>query len=496
MSPLHRAFLYLTRKRGKTILLFLIILVIATLALSAISLKGAVQTAQLNVRESLGGSFYVEANTKNYNKYDYDEEAGKRIFVGKMPTKELAESISSQLDGLSGYCLTRTWRARMSKEEGGKDVDLVPGTAGPLDLLMQEQAKQEDSQTDIYITLGVDICTDSAFHPFFMNQSILLSQGRHITEEDNGFILISEDLAQKNGLAVGDTVYLRDQNSVLKENKIEQPTYASATIAGLFSINGTSESESGYTSAENLIITTQNTVKSFTVASDEELEKYDQIHFFAEDPADIVSMMKIVERRDDFYRTIDFIAYANNERVIAVEGPLSSINRLVDFLILLVFAIGVIILWLVLSSRIKDRIHETGILLSVGLRKVNILAQYLVEITVVTLLACTVAIFSNMLISNMTEDFLHSTLTTTIQQQQQETSTVIQPDNTINTPAAPTIVGNTQQEKSLTEISVTMEPIHIFILYGAGLLLSWVAVIAASVSLFRLKPREILSKMS
>ena len=163
---------------------------------------------------------------------------------------------------------------------------------------------------------------------------------------------------------------------------------------------------------------------------------------------------------------------------------------------MLVFAIGVIILWLVLSSRIKDRIHETGILLSVGLRKVNILAQYLVEITVVTLLACTVAIFSNMLISNMTEDFLHSTLTTTIQQQQQETSTVIQPDNTINTPAAPTIVGNTQQEKSLTEISVTMEPIHIFILYGAGLLLSWVAVIAASVSLFRLKPREILSKMS
>lgn len=495
MSPLHRAYLYLTRKRGKTILLFLIILVIAMMALSSFSLKGAVQTAQLNVRESLGGSFFVEPNKQNYNKYEYDEETQERIFIGKMPTKELAESIAGELDGLSGYCLTRTWRARMSKEEGGQDVNLVPGNAGPMDLLMQEQAKQEDSQTDIYITLGVDICTDSAFHPFFMNQSILLTQGEHITEEDDDSILISEDLAEKNGLSVGDTVYLRDQNSVLKKNKAEQPIYAPVTIAGLFSINGTSDAESGYTSAENMIITTQDAVKSFTVASDKELEQYDQIHFFAEDPADIASMVEIVERRDDFYQTNDFLAYANNEHIVAVEGPLQSINRLVDFLILLVFAIGVIVLWLVLSSRIKDRIHETGILLSVGLRKANILAQYLVEITAVTLLACTVAIFGSVLISDVTEEFLRGTLTTTAQQQQ-ESSMVIQPEDSIDTPSAPSIIGNTQQQKALTEISVTIEPVHIFLLYGAGLLLSWIAVAAASISLLRLKPREILSKMS
>ena len=58
MSSFRRALLYLKRKRIKTIILFFLILVLATLSLSALALKDAIETAQLNVRILYCGSQY------------------------------------------------------------------------------------------------------------------------------------------------------------------------------------------------------------------------------------------------------------------------------------------------------------------------------------------------------------------------------------------------------------------------------------------------------
>ena len=53
-----------------------------------------------------------------------------------------------------------------------------------------------------------------------------------------------------------------------------------------------------------------------------------------------------------------------------------------------------------------------------------------------------------------------------------------------------------EETQNLTKLTVSIQVGEIVILYVGGLLLAWIAVIAASVSLFRLKPMEILSKMS
>ena len=53
-----------------------------------------------------------------------------------------------------------------------------------------------------------------------------------------------------------------------------------------------------------------------------------------------------------------------------------------------------------------------------------------------------------------------------------------------------------EETQNLTKLTVSIQAGEIVVLYVGGLLLAWIAVIAASVSLFRLKPREILSKMS
>lgn len=64
MNFMNRAWLYIVRKRGKSILLFAILLVMATFVLTALALGNASKAAQQELRQSLGGSFVIGFDTR------------------------------------------------------------------------------------------------------------------------------------------------------------------------------------------------------------------------------------------------------------------------------------------------------------------------------------------------------------------------------------------------------------------------------------------------
>ena len=57
MNFMKRAFLYVSRKRGKSILLFFILLILSTFVLTGLSIGSASKQAQKNLRQNIGGSF-------------------------------------------------------------------------------------------------------------------------------------------------------------------------------------------------------------------------------------------------------------------------------------------------------------------------------------------------------------------------------------------------------------------------------------------------------
>ena len=497
MSSFRRAFLYLKRKRIKTIILFFLILVLATLSLSALALKDAIETAQLNVRQVLGGYFTVEANMTDSDKWLINEYGGK--YTGEMPTVDLAESVAENLDGLLGYNLYDTFKTRVSKEPGSYDLPFILcGSA--LDASLVSDARSSvgsdpNSTDDFYISFGVHLCTDSAFDYYFMSGGLTLVEGRHIKMEETGVAIIGEEVAKLNGLKIGDTIYLRDRSSYLDSD--EKPVYAPVTIVGLFKVNGRSNSTFSTDAVENNIFTTQNTLQTYSVYK---TGSYTKIHFYAEDPGDLEEMVETVSALPQFKDDGDFIVSLENKEILAVKKPLENIHRLVMLLIVLILMIGAVILWLILSSRIKERIREAGILLSIGKGKGDILLQYILEITAVTLVACTVSIFSGGVIAKTAANtMLEDTITNVLEEQQppqtdssQSIFAYVNTDDLQN----PDIVGNTASTQPLTEISVSIQASDILLLFIAALLLAWLAVFIASIPLFRLKPREILSKMS
>ena len=94
MSTIKRAFLYVTRKKGKSILLFFVLLIMATFVLSGISIEKAAQSEQKKLRQTMGGIFELspEFSEKNpYFKAINDGEGGVTLYTERPLTQEMID---------------------------------------------------------------------------------------------------------------------------------------------------------------------------------------------------------------------------------------------------------------------------------------------------------------------------------------------------------------------------------------------------------------------
>lgn len=496
MSLIRRAFLYLTRKRVKTISLFVIVLVVATLALSSVSLKDALQTAQLNVQEALNGCLIV---TPNYDKISnwtvISNEAGMYTrFIGDGPTKELAETVAQELDDLRGYNLSgddpvRVFKAPDGNPQNGYDLSHIAVGINSYDAKLMAEAKARGFvHTDTLTSFNVHVCTDSSLDYRFMENDVRLVKGRHIDDSETGVVIINEELAEFNGLQIGDMIYIRDRNLDLYEEGKTEAVFAPVEVVGLFEVIKEETVEFSCDALENMMFITEGTRAIYDVKYSQIASPFTHIHFYANHPGSLDHMIRQAQSLPAFEEDSDYVVTVRNEALHAIKGPLQSITQIVTVLIVLILIVGVIILGLVLSARIKERVRETGILLSMGVKKINVQLQYIAEITVIVLLACTISIFgSRLVVKNVATAMLQDTVSGGLESYTQQ----LDEEELYNNAEIAA-----EETQNLTKLTVSISAGEITALYAGGLLLAWIAVVAASVSLFRLKPREILSKMS
>ena len=186
MSISKRAFLYVTRKRGKTILLFAILLIMATFVLTGLSIWKASETALLDLRQSMGGKFdifpdwenspYIVKETVTDN--EVNEETGKTSYSYLMysAVQFTPENIAA-IKGIPGvkYC-----SARLDDLLPFDGLSLFPGTL-PTDAKYQGCTK----------VLGV---CDTQDDQLFTTGTLTLSEGRHIFADDVHTAIISLSL--------------------------------------------------------------------------------------------------------------------------------------------------------------------------------------------------------------------------------------------------------------------------------------------------------------
>lgn len=83
-------------------MLFALLFTVAVLALTSWSIRGAAQTAQLNVRQALGGTFTVEPNSSNAADWGSSSVGtGSRALRGEPLTADFVREV---VEGGGGRC--------------------------------------------------------------------------------------------------------------------------------------------------------------------------------------------------------------------------------------------------------------------------------------------------------------------------------------------------------------------------------------------------------
>ena len=462
MSTLKRAFLYTMRKKAKTFIMFLVLVTISTFILTGLSIYKAADDSALSLRQSVGGSIRLELDENNRKNWQYQQAAGGILvdYVGAPITDEDIQKIMS-IDGIKAY------NGLGDGSVFAKDFSFISG--------FSFGAGSDYSR--------LPSVTDSEYFNFFTRKAFQLVEGRHIKEGDDHVVLISTAIAEKNALKLGD--------SITVQCCYDSGNYpdVSLTIIGIYAYEADNEFNTTSTDKRNRLIIDH---KAMQEIMQRDVIQYDNgVDFYVDDPGEmerIASQIKALDLDwDSFTLKMDNSAYE------AVASPLTAMQNLIVWLIVGCVAVSVSILILILSMWIKQRRHETGILLSVGISKSRIILQYTVEVLMIAVVAFGLSFFTSNLISQGVSDLIFHQVS-----ESQPLPEIELPDDGTEylDITGQYIPYDTSNVETLESVQVTVSPDYLLYIYIFGTLLIAFSVSAASISVIQMKPKKILSQMS
>ncbi len=482
MRIIKRAYLYVTRKKGKSILLFFILLIMATFVLTGLSTQKASQEAQKNLREALGGEFYVSVELSESNPYFrvVDDGEGTLDLYTELPVTQDMINAIMEISGIEKY--DASVQTLVST-----NLTIFPGNV-PL---------KGELNNKVYARTVAGTENNS----FFQSGIMELAEGKHITGNESNAAVISRDMADQNNLRIGDSISLQaDEEAEVKiigiyEIRKPDPAFTSVVT---------------YEKLENQIFIDTSALQD--LFGDMPMGFY-EVAFSVYDPAQLDSIMSEVKGLS----AIDWRAFevaADNQTYLDAAAPLQKLQALVSSIIWVIVLVSAVILSLILTMWGRSRIHETGVFLSLGIGKMRIIGQYLAEVLLIAVIAFGCSYFtSNAVAGQLANGLLQQNIPASEEQTAGVTITKkdgfsedvvvsIKDDSALSDmpsgqDTAPEVeVAADGAEADREQIRVTIDSYNMLQLYLIGIIVIILSVGISSLSVMRLKPREILSKMS
>ena len=355
---LQNAFLYVTRKKLKSLVIFSVVLVMAALGMISLAIQDATSKAAKEAFSGVTNSFSMEINRQ----VNQGTPRGGGNVRGT-DIKKISESPEIE------YTVKRI---NSVADLVGKDIIETPET---LRGMSAERAK--NFKRTVMLT-GVN---DSARETKFVSGAYKLVSGEHLNSSDKNQILMHEDLAKKNNLKVGDKVKIKSNLFDADNEKAANET-VEVKIKGLF----TGKNTGGVTAAqelyENTLVTDVSTAAK-VYGNDEDTAVYQDATFFVKGEKNLDQVMAAVKKLDVNWREYNLIKSASNYPALeqSISGMYGVANQM--FFGSLIFA-GIVVA-LVLLLWMNARKKEIAILLALGLEKGQIFGQFVIELLMVSL---------------------------------------------------------------------------------------------------------------
>lgn len=313
----------------------------------------------------------------------------------------------------------------------------------------------------------------------FVSEVLELHEGRHLNEDDFQKVMVHHDFATLNGLKLHDVITIpesKDRNqNIIKSQKLE--------IIGIF--KGSNKDRANHFSElfENVMLSDLNTAA--TLRGMEHKPLYESATFYVNNPKKIESIISDVKNMDlDWVR---YVVHKADQTFMGLTSSLDNMDGIINKLVTGSIIMSILMLSVVLWLWIGTRVHETGILLSMGMSKLNILSQFVLEVLIIAILS-----FS---LSFMTTDKIARNIGSSIIKQAQ-TQTIRQQNQELNGMAFGSDANTSVTTKTVDSIDVSITHSELIKVAIIGSVIIIISVLGASNYILRLKPKDILSQMS
>ncbi len=479
MNILELSIRCLVRKRAKTILLLSIVFVTACFIYAGWACKSANVQTQTEGKQALGASFRMEENEAD--RHDR--------------TAEAIEKLGGQNGSVDGSHIEQLesgdwmiWHDNSFETLQMEDIETLAGQEGiaeynvttanivvnPVNFVRIEDP-DVDQHSDL---LGVSLRGNMEMRLDFdvQNGNIEVNEGRMITAEDKDVCVISRELAELNGLTVGDKLEFNDR----KER--ETSKVYSAEIVGIYdTIHKITPIMYGDSyRSENIIMTDLRFPEKPQGCEGDPLYQY--ATFWVENVDEYETVKERIRKADIDWKRYDFLDNTGMSDTMAANfGDLDEMSTII---LILVAVSGAVIIFLVFLFWLKGRVHEIGIFLAIGKGKAAIIAQMILEGILIGCVSFTLATVCAPSLSKSVADYLVG-----YQVQQQEEQREAEEGMTGGAGVA---------EYETKVMGVKTEVTGKIVLLSACSILGVILAAVSSSCIFVVvqKPKEILSKMN
>ncbi|MET7016679.1 ABC transporter permease [Bacillus mycoides] len=474
MNFMKRAILSMKKRVGTSLILMAVFLIVTNLVLAGFTIQNASKKAADAARKKLGADVTLSL--------DFDKLGQQARETGEMPnppklnTKEadqLAKSkyvkdynyITSTLGISDGLKLVG---ASEGEEEGKGKVGMAAVRGG----------SGSGTEIDMNSSFMIEGVRKTALQESFKNGKSKIIDGKPITEQmkDQNVALMEKRLAELNNLKVGDKVKVQsgDKKEILE-----------VEIIGIYETNEQAMGQQAppIMDPANKLYMPHSTMKKLEI--DQGISSI-QVVYFLKDPQNIEAFKEEAKKSD-----IDFNYYkldAHDSLYKQMIGPIENISSTSQMIIYIVSIAGAIILGLIIMLSIKARRKEMGILLSIGEKKWKLMAQFVVEVVCIAILAFGLSITTGAKISQFIGNNL---LSSEIATAGEETNTS---QNGTVMVAGPGGTVQNQKEDPIDKINVSVTGEDVGKMGGIGLAIAILATLLPALSILRLNPKQILLK--
>ncbi|HDR7659566.1 ABC transporter permease [Bacillus wiedmannii] len=475
MNFMKRAILSMKKRIGTSLILMAVFLIVTNLVLSGFTIQNASKKAADAARKKLGADVTLSL--------DFDKLGQQARETGEMPNPPKLNTKETD---------------QLAKSKHVKDYNYIANTFGISDGLKlvgasegEEEGKgkagmaavrggsSSGTEIDMNASFMIEGVRKTALQESFKNGKSKIIDGKPITEQmkNQNVALMEKRLAELNNLKVGDKVKVQSGD---KKETLE------VEIIGIYETNEQAMGQQAppIMDPANKLYMPHSTMKKLEV--DQGISSV-QVVYFLNDPQYIDAFKKEAKKSN-----IDFNYYkldAHDSLYKQMIGPIENISSTSQMIIYIVSIAGAIILGLIIMLSIKGRRKEMGILLSIGEKKWKLMAQFVVEVVCIAILAFGVSITTGAKVSQFIGDnLLSSEIATT----SEETDTMR--NNSTVMMSGPGGTLQNQKEDPIDKIDVSVTGEDVGKMGGIGLAIAIIATLLPALSILRLNPKQILLK--